>query len=57
MWSAQATHIGDKRNVYKTLVQKLERKRSFGKLHVYMKIILKWDLNEEGVKLLTFEKG
>jgi hypothetical protein len=44
--------MGDKRNVYKILVRKFERKRSFGTLDVDMKITLKGALNKEGVRCL-----
>jgi hypothetical protein len=45
-------HTWGTREMDTELVQKLETKRSFGTLRVYMKIILKWDLNKEDVKLI-----
>jgi hypothetical protein len=44
--------MGDKRNIYKSLVRKLERKRSFGTLDIDTKIILKGALNKYDMRFL-----
>jgi hypothetical protein len=46
MGTACSTH-GEKRNVYRVLVGKLEGKRLMGKLDVGQRIILKWILEKK----------
>jgi hypothetical protein len=46
----------DIRNVYKILIRKFEKKRSFGTLDVDMEIILKGTLNKEGIFLHLDQK-